>query len=383
MMDPVLVLTPTQQAQYLGRREPIKPVSQKLATPVDHGLATQHVPISRGLAATILKDFSRAAVDEDLEMLRSQWFKPASQELAEDPSRVCGRALDYQSSARLATIAALRRIATLEAADASGHGEAGIIAVYRGCHERTKATASWLPDRTDVELAVRESGDDASDAGLDWRAWEERWAEELRGFASAPASQPPPSYHRRRSGRSTPPRSPSRSRESEASERAGKPHSRAKAHPRSRASHGRGRRAATPPPRSPPPRSPPPPPSPPTRAAKPPPAAPKTRYASFEEFDVAFARFEENLANVPRGVPVVALSDIPLPPCSDPAGVSGIRGLPSAAGECKKRLRKALLRWHPDKWSAVLDRVRDEDKAALGEKLRAITQALIREKDRC
>ena len=79
---------------------------------------------------------------------------------------------------------------------------------------------------------------------------------------------------------------------------------------------------------------------------------------------------------------VVRLSDVPFPPSKDPAGLAEaglVRG--GDASQRKKLLRKALLRWHPDKWAKVTGKVREAELAPLGERLREITQALVEQKD--
>lgn len=109
-------------------------------------------------------------------------------------------------------------------------------------------------------------------------------------------------------------------------------------------------------------------------------------YSSWSAFDAAFEAFETNVANVPDNLPSVRLSDVPMPPADDPAGLREaglLRGATSADGAAKRKklLRKGLLRWHPDKWAAVLAKVRPVDQAALAEQLGAVTQALLRQKD--
>ena len=83
----------------------------------------------------------------------------------------------------------------------------------------------------------------------------------------------------------------------------------------------------------------------------------------------------------------LGVADVPFPPSSDPAGVvQATRGLSSkeeVRAATKKALRRALLRWHPDKWQAVLQKVHPEEQVAIGELLAAITQAIVQQKDRC
>ena len=73
----------------------------------------------------------------------------------------------------------------------------------------------------------------------------------------------------------------------------------------------------------------------------------------------------------------------PFPPPRDPAGLVE-KGLLLGGGdgaERKKMLRKALLRWHPDKWVHLGHKLADEEKGALGERLSTITQALVEQRD--
>ena len=67
---------------------------------------------AHGLATAMLRDFAAAGVDEDLEILRSQWSRPRhssyddDDEGAMDSGRVRSGALDYRSGSRLGTLAA-------------------------------------------------------------------------------------------------------------------------------------------------------------------------------------------------------------------------------------------------------------------------------------
>ena len=47
----------------------------------------------------------------------------------------------------------------------------------------------------------------------------------------------------------------------------------------------------------------------------------------------------------------------------------------------KKKLHRALLRFHPDKWSAVLQKVRVEERAALGTHLQGLTRSILKLKE--
>ena len=82
---------------------------------------------------------------------------------------------------------------------------------------------------------------------------------------------------------------------------------------------------------------------------------------------------------------VVPLAEVPFPPSGDPAGLlaAGVArgGDDGNAAARKKLLRKALLRWHPDKWAGVMGRVREGELEAFAERLREITQRLVEQKD--
>jgi len=69
---------------------------------------------------------------------------------------------------------------------------------------------------------------------------------------------------------------------------------------------------------------------------------------------------------------------VPFPPGSDPAGFSTVAA--AAMAERKKLLRKALLRWHPDKWASVLPHIKEADRSAMADQLSTVTQAIVRQK---
>ena len=69
-------------------------------------------------------------------------------------------------------------------------------------------------------------------------------------------------------------------------------------------------------------------------------------------------------------------ADIPWLPA---ASVSGCTVSMDEA-ERKKRLRSALLRWHPDKFGRILGRVRAADRAAVLEAVGAVTKRILHEK---
>ena len=364
-------------------------------------------------------------------VLRSQWSAPPALVDVSDETddgggvgvtagRVRSGALDYRSHERLEMLEALRQVAAggydddTPTGSAVQPGTADWLALHAesaaGAH---RATGWQRAGRSQVEVEASRArglvgassgGATNGGAGLDWASWEDRWAEQLRGFASSasrphqprsPPPPPPPPRPRTAPRRHSSPQSSQHSTP-RASHRGHAPHS---APPRPAASRG-----------GPSPRSPPPPPpkrnkagsstssssSPPPHGSQRPPqraSASAQRqggvgvpYSSWSAFDAAFEAFETNVANVPDNLPSVRLSDVPMPPADDPAGLREaglLRGATSADGAAKRKklLRKGLLRWHPDKWAAVLAKVRPVDQAALAEQLGAVTQALLRQKD--
>lgn len=64
-------------------------------------------------------------------------------------------------------------------------------------------------------------------------------------------------------------------------------------------------------------------------------------------------------------------------------------GLPTVSGavagdtgaDRKRKLRAALLRWHPDKWASILGRVKEADQALVAERVQEVTRRIIAEKE--
>jgi hypothetical protein len=48
----------------------------------------------------------------------------------------------------------------------------------------------------------------------------------------------------------------------------------------------------------------------------------------------------------------------------------------------KRKLRAALVRWHPDKWAKVLDCIHESDRAQVVDKVKEVTRRIIEEKKR-
>ena len=74
----------------------------------------------------------------------------------------------------------------------------------------------------------------------------------------------------------------------------------------------------------------------------------------------------------------VSLRDVPFPPSHDPAGFETVPS--QGRAEQKRLLRKALLRWHPDKWATVLPCVTEADRSVIANQLSVVTQAIVKQK---
>lgn len=103
---------------------------------------------------------------------------------------------------------------------------------------------------------------------------------------------------------------------------------------------------------------------------------PPTSFLSFEDFDAHWARFEERIT---AGGKDLRLLDVPWP--LSLATVSGVSACESLAAR-KTKLRAALKRWHPDKWSKLLDCIHESDRAKVVEKVKEVTRKIIDEKKR-
>lgn len=110
----------------------------------------------------------------------------------------------------------------------------------------------------------------------------------------------------------------------------------------------------------------------PREGARPPPV----RFGSFSEFDTYWARFEQK---VNAGTQDLHFIDVPWP--TSLTSIAGV--IASESLEVRKRkLRAALVRWHPDKWSKVLDCIHESDRAKVVEKVKEVTRRIIEEKKR-
>jgi len=125
----------------------------------------------------------------------------------------------------------------------------------------------------------------------------------------------------------------------------------------------------------PPPKPPPPPPQPPKAA--PVKASSTPSFASFADFSAAWTAFEQKLSS-PQKSPL-RCSDIPWP--SSLPSVSGA-GAADTPAEKKKKLRAALMRWHPDKWAPILEQVAEAERPQVMERVKEVTQRILEEKKR-
>jgi len=115
----------------------------------------------------------------------------------------------------------------------------------------------------------------------------------------------------------------------------------------------------------------------PTEGNQPTPRPPPLHFGSFAEFDAHWARFEQRASAA--GARDLRLVDVPWP--TSLTSVSGV-----SAGESldvrKRKLRAALIRWHPDKWSKLLDCIHESDRTKVVEKVKEVTRRIIDEKKR-
>mmetsp|Transcript_47992 Transcript_47992/g.133884 ORF Transcript_47992/g.133884 Transcript_47992/m.133884 type:complete len:326 (-) Transcript_47992:269-1246(-) len=104
-------------------------------------------------------------------------------------------------------------------------------------------------------------------------------------------------------------------------------------------------------------------------------------FESFAAFDAAWAAFERRVADeatAARGA-TLGCADVPWP-TSLPT-ISGI--LPTDKSKDRKRkLREAVLRWHPDKWMPILAHIREADRQEVMERVKAVTRRILDERKR-
>ena len=400
-------------------------------------------PLPAATAAKhILQDFVASGVDEDLERLRDAWRKPPTPPSSDDDEaavffaapprsrgggprverpqwqgpldsematqqassgrklavdRVRGGALDFRAAQRLEMLSNLRRLAN---SGAAAPQSVPAMLMLRGPGSLTpSAHAGGSNARpTAIERETRRAMPVAAGSDpMSWDHWERRWAEELRAFASAAAEQEQLARLEMAVGGDAfdaPMRHPLRPRRHVQSQRVGTqrppswqgyPH---ETPPVDSDTDGDDEPTRTRPgaqrhhqhhhqqqhqqqqwwrPHQPPAPQP------------PPPSAPQRSlnvrtFANWAEYNSAFEAFEARLPTLEA----VGLGDVPFPPSHDPAGFSTLGA--HATSERKKLLRKALLRWHPDKWATVLPRVIAADRSVVADRLSVVTQAIVQQK---
>ncbi|KAK3239159.1 hypothetical protein CYMTET_50897 [Cymbomonas tetramitiformis] len=99
-------------------------------------------------------------------------------------------------------------------------------------------------------------------------------------------------------------------------------------------------------------------------------------FPDFASYDIAWKKFECGLDSKTE----LKLLDIPWPPAR--CSVSGIASGDTEAQK-KAKLRVSLLRWHPDKFHKIIDKTRDSDKMLVLERVKEVTQRILKEKNQC
>lgn len=96
----------------------------------------------------------------------------------------------------------------------------------------------------------------------------------------------------------------------------------------------------------------------------------------FAAYDDAWKQFEKKVA---QSGAALAYADVPWPKAL--TTISGVDASDTKEVR-KKKLRDAVLRWHPDKWSPLLDRICEADRAQVVEEVKAITRRILDERKR-
>lgn len=376
----------------------------------------------RNVAGRMLEDFHSSGVDEDLEALKAGWanhFKvrpgqpqPQRPLLADlrysdlddvEPRSFGLAAQGERAKQRLKGLEQLRHLAesgTLKNQQDSNFAfsegflggdlekipqlprsngplrQAGKL-LHEGPKESNKSKdrkdlKDWNPHVSDPCAGARGVPDP-------WAEWEARWSQEFRRLDEMEKnrrqvvdgwqSEREEEWHRRVQAE--------KERNREASKTTGAKTSKAKT-----SKEANGPKEATKPPRD--PRDPPVPPN----LSKHLPTKSAPKYHSFADFSAAWSAFEKKLhlyrgdaaataASGSRGSGHLSVSDIPWPD-----GLLSVSGTSSSdtPAEAKKKLRTALLRWHPDKWAPILEHVAPADRAEVISRVKLVTQRLLEEK---
>lgn len=395
------------RSQEVSRR-PAAPDSIRLAEPgARHG--THDKPdlfedildiYQRKAAQRMLEDFESNGVDEDLEALRAGWasnFKPRPgrpqprQPLLAD---ITGQAVDEEEDGyfleprsvlaaqgqraqqRLHGLQQLRRLASGESVSYSAADPGGrLLAAFPvpALAPLAPPSAPSAPSRPARPTTLRSKP--AQPAQRDpWAEWETRWSEEFRRFEDMERLRQRRSYEAQHAEE--------REREAEWHRRVQAEKERAADQsarnsyrkPQQQQQQQQQRRTPDPPKKEsksagwlPP------------RAPKPEPAAKASAgrsFASFAEFAAAWQAFEERLSS---GSQKGLLTAVEIPwPHSLPS-VSGVLASDTTA-DIKKKLRTALIRWHPDKWAPILEHVVEAQRGDVLSRVKEVTQRLLEEK---
>lgn len=350
----------------------------------------------RRAAADMVQDLETCGADQDLEELRAAWATPS---VAAAPSASRLNRRGDLAARRLWVVEDLRKVADGRAparvvteASTPGAPFAALVAPRtdaspasrdaarhtgrprKASRPRPTCSGNGAAEKEDVELDLEDP----------WAAWESRWAETFERLARG-GLLPSRASGRAPSGGRTPSREPRPEARSASASRGGTPGGSARGRTPSReprpeaprsASASRGGApgaGAKAPPRRPPPRTDAMPPRPPQGAAR----APARRFADFAAYEVAWAAFmaaaaggaESPLrcADVPWPLELPTVSGIE--PCDDP-------------GQRKRKLRAALLRWHPDKWAPILERIAEAEQPNVLAKVEEVTRRIIDERTR-
>ena len=370
----------------------------------------------RNVAGRMLEDFHSSGVDEDLEVLKAGWanhFKvrpgqPQPQrplladlrccDLDDDEPRSILAAQGERAKQRLKGLEQLRHMAesgTLKNQQGSNFAfsegflggdlekipqlprsngplrQAGKL-LHEGPKESKKSKCKdlneWNPHVVPDARGARGAPDP-------WAEWEARWSQEFRRLDEMEKnrrqvadgqqwSEREEEWHRRVQAEKN-------RREASASKTTGA----AKTSKAKTSKEANEPKEATKPPPS---RDPPVQPNLPKHQAK---SAPK--YHSFADFSAAWSSFEKKLqlgassGEASGSLGHLSVSDIPWPD-----GLSSVSGTSSSdtPAEAKKKLRTALLRWHPDKWAPILEHVAPADRAEVISRVKLVTQRLLEEK---
>lgn len=104
--------------------------------------------------------------------------------------------------------------------------------------------------------------------------------------------------------------------------------------------------------------------------------AKKAPLDTFPAFQAAWLEFEQRLSVAGT---FVGVADVPWP--VTPAAALGI-GAFDAPKDQKRKLRAAVLRWHPDKWGPILEKTREAERKDVMERVKEVTRMILQEKKR-